>query len=84
MSVRLRNVTPDDLELREFGQVVKANGIATVPGRVVSSRPEPKEGEVPNPLPEDAVVTEHDGVERVWAKSVWSLVGEQKTSKNEE
>lgn len=45
-----------------------------VPGQLVTSRPEPKDGEEVVPLPDDAYIVENHGEEKAWPHSLWELV----------
>jgi hypothetical protein len=52
---------------------VEPGGLVDVPGDLVTSRPKPKEGQEPSPLPDDAFIVLDGGVERAWPKAVWEL-----------
>jgi hypothetical protein len=61
---------------------VEPGGPVDVPGELVTSRPEPKDGEEPlPPLPDDAYVVANGGEEKSWPHSLWELVTDKPAAK---
>jgi hypothetical protein len=70
---------------RGYGSmVVEPEGEVDVPGVLVTSRPEPKEGEAPlAPLPDDAYIVVNNGEEKAWPHALWVLAGDKPVKKTE-
>lgn len=67
---------------RRESMTVEPGLTVEVPGVLVTSRPEPKDGELPlPPLPEDAYIVADDGEERAWPHALWGLVDDKPAAK---
>lgn len=77
--LKFKNISGGDIEaIRTERRPVGAGEDIEVPGRLVTSRPKPKDGEPePAPLPEDAYLVDNDGEERAWPHATWELVDDK-------
>jgi hypothetical protein len=77
--LKFKNIAGGDVEaIATERRQVAAGDVLETPGRVVTSRPKPKDDEpAPEPLPDDAYVVEHNGQERAWPHATWELVDDK-------
>jgi hypothetical protein len=76
--LKFKNISGGDVEaIRTERRPVDADEVIEVPGRLVTSRPKPKDGEPePGPIPDDAYLVDNNGEERAWPHATWELVND--------
>jgi hypothetical protein len=83
VTIKFKNVSGSELAVFKpegdpQSRNIEPGGVLELTGKLVTSRPEPKDDEPPvEPLPEDAYVVEVDGDERAFSHALWELVGDK-------
>jgi hypothetical protein len=74
--LKFKNISGSAVEaIRDERRPVDVDETIEVSGVLVTSRPEPKEGDPESaPIPDDAYLVDNQGVERAWPRATWELV----------
>lgn len=84
--LKFKNITGVRVDLNRpaelGGRIVEKDEVVNVDGKLVTSRPKPKDGEPePAPIPEDAYLVDVNGEERAWPHALWELQDDDKAHK---